>query len=385
MRAIKNQEYKTLKTKKKRLLFCMPQIIMGGVEKVLLIYMEQLQALGEYDCGVVCLTPVTDSFFLNFFEKHHFPLHIIGVTIPSKTGKGFWARRVREYHKFCIWRTVKRTLPVFVAQYDVIIDFHNFSFAPYLYSFSQQKIGFCHGSKRYLYEKKHFQLYNSIVCLSQAFEYGFKRLYPTLSSKIHCIYNPCSIDKIRSLSLKEEWAFPHPYFVAVQRLDADKDVLTIIRAFQIFHKKHQEYYLIIVGEGPLRREFEEISARDAMEESIIFTGQLDNPYPVIRQAEALILSSTKITGEGFGQVLVEAQALGVPAVSSDVPSGPAEVLMEGQAGYLFEPENPGALAQVLEQLVKFSDERAERMAKATEGLSRFEPKECISHFVDLIN
>ena len=96
----------------------MPQIIMGGVEKVLLIYMEQLQALGEYDCGVVCLTPVTDSFFLNFFEKHHFPLHIIGVTIPSKTGKGFWARRVREYHKFCIWRTVKRTLPVFVAQYE---------------------------------------------------------------------------------------------------------------------------------------------------------------------------------------------------------------------------------------------------------------------------
>lgn len=179
--------------------------------------------------------------------------------------------------------------------------------------------------------------------------------------------------------------FPRPYFVTVQRLDPDKDAATVVRAFRIFHKKHREYCLVIVGEGSLRQGLEELSGPELAEGNIFFTGRLNNPYPVIRQAEALILSSTKAQGEGLGQVLVEAQALNVPAVSSDVPSGPAEVLMDGEAGYLFEPENPEALAQTLEQLVSAPDERAEKVRRASEGLKRFDPKECVKRFIDLIN
>ena len=377
----------------RKILFCMPQIIMGGVEKVLLTYMGQLQASGRYDCGVVCLTPVTDSFFLDFFIKHHFPLHIVRTSSIRKERKGFWARRMQEYRNFSLWYSARRVMTVLAAQYDIIIDFHNLSFGAYLHYFSQsqKKIGFYHGSicnfaSGLKKKQKYLQSYDRIVCLSQAFELGFRKLHPTWADKICCIYNPIEAGEIQRLSTGDYPSYLKPYFVAVQRLDArEKDVPTVIRGFRLFHKLHTEYKLVIVGDGPYRRELEESAAPEIAEGNIIFTGQLNNPYPVIRQAEALILSSTKLHGEGLGQVLVEAQALNVPAVSSDVPSGPAEVLMDGEAGYLFEPENPEALAQTLEQLVNAPDERAEKVRRASEGLKRFDPKECISHFMELIN
>ena len=375
------------------MLFLMSGMIMGGIEKVLLSYMEELQASGRYDCGVVNFTPVTDPFFLDFFMRHHIPLHIVGR--PAQKGKeggkrGFWARRIGECRKFRAWWTVKHRLPVLAEQYDVIIDFHNFFWGSYLHGFSRKRIGFCHvglGSFNHQLKKrqKHLRSYDGIVCISHSFERDIKRLHPDLSNRVHCIYNPLDVEAIRLLSLKKGIIFPRPYFVTVQRLDADKDAATVVRAFRIFHKKHREYCLVIVGEGSLRQELEELSGQELAEGNIFFTGRLDNPYPVIRQAEALILSSTKAQGEGLGQVLIEAQALNVPAVSSDVPSGPAEVLMDGEAGYLFDPENPEALAQTLEQLVSAPGERAEKVRRASEGLKRFDSKECVKRFIDLIN
>lgn len=87
------------------------------------------------------------SFFLDFFMRHHIPLHIVGRSAQKgkKGGKrGFWARRIGEYRKFRAWWTVKRRLPVLAKQYDVIIDFHNFFWGSYLHGFSQKRMGFCH-------------------------------------------------------------------------------------------------------------------------------------------------------------------------------------------------------------------------------------------------
>lgn len=57
------QERGACAPRKKKLLFLMSGMIMGGIEKVLLSYMEELRASGRYDCGVVNFTPVTDPFF----------------------------------------------------------------------------------------------------------------------------------------------------------------------------------------------------------------------------------------------------------------------------------------------------------------------------------
>ncbi len=223
------------------------------------------------------------------------------------------------------------------------------------------------------------------VSVSQGFVHEFIEKYPSAQHKILYIYNPLNIEQIQSLLEQRTLHVDSPYFVAVQRLNAfDKDGSTVIRGFALFKRKHPEYSLVVVGDGPQYEKFKRLAASEVGDESIIFTGQLNNPYPMIRSAQALILSSTLTVGEGLPTVLIEAQVLGVPAVSSDVPSGPAEILMHGEAGYLFEAENPESLAQVLEDIERHPEEREKKICKATENLVRFSPSEAISRLEEII-
>jgi glycosyltransferase involved in cell wall biosynthesis len=80
-----------------------------------------------------------------------------------------------------------------------------------------------------------------------------------------------------------------------------------------------------------------------------------NPYPYLAQADLFALSSDH---EGFGNVLVEAMALGVPVVATDCPYGPREILAGGQYGLLVPPGDERALADGLLSLLRDSDARS---------------------------
>lgn len=136
------------------------------------------------------------------------------------------------------------------------------------------------------------------------------------------------------------------YFVAVQRFDPhEKDVETVIRAFNIFAESNKELKLYIVGGGSV--EYTDNLKGLCETDRIIFTGELKNPYSMIKNAEALILSSKMEVGEGLPMVLLESQALNTLCISSNVKSGPPEILLNGQAGLLFETSNPEDLANKL--------------------------------------
>ena len=73
-------------------------------------------------------------------------------------------------------------------------------------------------------------------------------------------------------------------------------------------------------------------------------GHVDNPFAYVSRARLFVLSSA---WEGFGVVLVEAMALGIPVVSTDCPSGPAEILEDGRFGHLCPVNDPKALARAI--------------------------------------
>jgi glycosyltransferase involved in cell wall biosynthesis len=78
---------------------------------------------------------------------------------------------------------------------------------------------------------------------------------------------------------------------------------------------------------------------------VSFPGFSANPYPILSQASALVLSSR---WEGFGLVLVEALACGCPVISTDCRSGPREILDGGRFGTLVPVGDPDALARAME-------------------------------------
>lgn len=131
--------------------------------------------------------------------------------------------------------------------------------------------------------------------------------------------------------------------VTVGRLAPQKDHATLLRAFARL-VRHQPARLLLIGEGDLRDDLEALARALGVADHVVFAGLRDNPYPAMREADLFVLSSA---WEGFGNVLVEAMAVGTPVVATDCPDGPAEILEGGKWGRLVPPGDADALAAAM--------------------------------------
>ena len=164
--------------------------------------------------------------------------------------------------------------------------------------------------------------------------------------KLHVIYNPFDIQEIQARSQEPlSLDIPTPRVVSVGRLfGAQKDTSTLLRAIAELHKQDCPVQLLLVGDGPDRTKLEAQAKELGIAEYVHFLGWQANPYPYIRASQVLVLSSFF---EGLPRVLIEALALGTPVVSTDCPSGPAEILENGAYGRLVPIGQPTAMAMAI--------------------------------------
>lgn len=134
-----------------------------------------------------------------------------------------------------------------------------------------------------------------------------------------------------------------PVIVFAGRLEREKDLPTLLRAFAIL-RRGQACRLLIIGDGKLREEVE--SERDALglRDSVDLPGWAANPYPYLKLASLVVLTSV---WDALPTVLIESLALGTPVVSTDCGAGPREILDGGRYGLLVPPRDPRALADAL--------------------------------------
>lgn len=138
-----------------------------------------------------------------------------------------------------------------------------------------------------------------------------------------------------------------PFILAVGRLVPQKGFDILIDAFSQISDK-VEHDLIILGDGPDRGVLRREAERRGLGTRIALPGFVSHPYPYFNAASLFVLSSR---WEGFGVVLAEALACGVPIVSTDCHSGPREILCDGKYGSLVPVGDPVALgAAIMEQL-----------------------------------
>ena len=146
---------------------------------------------------------------------------------------------------------------------------------------------------------------------------------------LRTIYNPVPTDSIRRLAQAD---VAHPWFAdgtppvvqSVGREGPSKDYPTLVEAFGLAGRE-AEAQLVILGKlsAPYRARLESLARRHGAQGDLGFLDFDENPYRYMRWAEMLALSSRS---EGLQTVILEALACGTPAVSTDAPHGPREIL-----------------------------------------------------------
>jgi len=190
-----------------------------------------------------------------------------------------------------------------------------------------------------------------VVGVSKSIRTSLVRDFKVNPLKTVTIYNPIPLEDIRK---KAEAAVEHPFLsgdytvlLSAGRLKPQKRFDRLLKAFGTVARQRSNTVLLIMGEGTLRFELENLSRELGIRDRVDFVGFQRNPFAWMSKADLFVLSSDF---EGLPMTLLEAMACGVPVVSTDCPSGPAEIIIENENG-LLSPLDDGALAATILELL----------------------------------
>ncbi len=159
-------------------------------------------------------------------------------------------------------------------------------------------------------------------------------------AEIKVIYNPFDFDRIRDLSKEDIDIHTDSYIIHVGRFSAQKRHDILLDAYKNTHNPHK---LVLLANSDSQL-IEMISQR-CLSDRVIIAGFQKNPYPWIKNAQLLVLSSDH---EGMPNVIIESLIIGTPVVSTDCPSGPREILGQEFPQCLVPVNNPVALSKAID-------------------------------------
>lgn len=194
------------------------------------------------------------------------------------------------------------------------------------------------------------------------------------------IHNPLSLGPEPSDSAMRAadalWSNPKgARIVTVGSMKAAKNHLLLLRAFARLERPDAN--LMVVGDGAGRDALLSSARQLGVADRVVLAGFQPDPTPFYKTADLFVLSSDH---EGFGNVIVEALACGLPVVSTDCPSGPAEILENGRFGRLVPVGDAEALARAIKAALQTPVDREALIRRAAD----FAPAIAARKYLDLL-
>ena len=148
-------------------------------------------------------------------------------------------------------------------------------------------------------------------------------------------------------------------FVSCGRLVFDKGFEDVIEAFSRVAASISEWDLVIIGDGPAEEALKGEAKSRGLIDRVMFVGHTDQAHKYYEESDVFVYASPK---EGFGMVIAEAQASGLPVICYDCLAGPRDIVCDGESGILIPLGDVEALADAMRQLA-FNDELRLTMSK----------------------
>lgn len=300
-----------VKQKKKRLLFTAHSLNVGGIETALINLVNRIN-LEKYQVDI--LLEKKEGIFLDKVKEE-----ITVREFKVYNNKNVIIRKILNLSKRLIYTAT---------------DYHTYDFSCCYatYSLSGSKLSkiaatntafYVHNNYKDLYkdEKKEKEFFDNrgiekfkhIIFVSNEYQKEFLRLYPSLKDRVLVLNNFIDTESILEKSkekIKEKKPKDKKLFVFVGRLD--DDAKKVGRAI-LLAKEIKDIELWLVGDGPDRKQYEELIKKEKLSTRVKFLGKQKNPYPYMKLADYIIMTSDY---EGFPVIYLEAITLERPIITT---------------------------------------------------------------------
>ena len=168
--------------------------------------------------------------------------------------------------------------------------------------------------------------------------------------------------------------------ITVGRLSEQKGFDLLVSAWSYIAKKHPNWEIHLYGEGELENELKKSITQNGIEDSFIIHKPVKNIKEKYLESSIYVMSSRF---EGFGMVLIEAMACGVPCISFDCPHGPSYIIEDGEDGILVENGNVEQLAEAISTLITDTDKRVAMGKAAKQNVLRYSQENIMKQWESL--
>lgn len=204
------------------------------------------------------------------------------------------------------------------------------------------------------------KLYKSLDHLTVLTEDDCK-LYKRFLNNVSVMLNPLSFEPNKQSNLEQK------ILISVGSLSPQKNQKKMLEVFQKVHLTHPDWKLIIYGEGVLRNTLENYAAQLGIKDYVILPGSIQDVASALSEASIFLLTS-KI--EGFGLVLIEAMACGLPCISFMAP-GPNSIIKNEQNGYLIPQGDVEEFAKYVNLLIEDTNKRKSMGEYARTSINKY--------------
>lgn len=328
---------KKVKQRKKKILFVMNNMCMGGIQKALICLLNELctkyditlllfwkhgSLINEIPTSVRVIETRSMFRFLGMSQQDC-------VTAFEKMIRGAFVVLTRIFGRNVVIRLMKPSVyKDKLGWYDAVISYSHCQArnvfyagtAEYVLQFGSAKKRICyihcdyeHSGTECCENNDIYRAYDQIVCVSESVKTGFLRVLPDMEEKTVAIENPINKTAIMLLSNENQYKYEKNTIniLSVARMCQEKGIERVIRAFGNIQLRNYKYY--IVGDGDKRCACEELVKTLGLANNVFFMHEDLNPYRYMKNADMLVVPSYH---EAAPVVFQEAIVLGLPVLTT---------------------------------------------------------------------